>query len=224
MRLSLITAIFIASMCSIQAQVGINTTDPKRMLDVNGNLKIVNLSDKKPEVSYRKILAADENNGNVDYISFPSINQNETKNVEITRSIYLGIAPDNTKVCSCGEISFYLNSDRNAYFKLNSTKVFTSNENATSVTLAYGSKRWETQAYTYKDIIGKTFSNTNFGTYQIMDSTGFTLDNTTSIYTIVLPKQNNMYRLTISALKNSNNATNTNIYSLICEKFYTQSL
>ncbi|MBQ0152165.1 MAG: hypothetical protein KBS61_04660, partial [Chryseobacterium sp.] len=57
-----------------------------------------------------------------------------------------------------------------------------------------------------------------------MDATDFTADNTISVYTIVLPKQSNLYRLTVSTLKNSNSTTNTNIYSLICEKFYTQSL
>lgn len=224
MRLSLISAIFIATISTLDAQVGINTTDPKRILDINGNLKIVKTDNKTTQIPYRNILVADENNGNVDYISFPSINQNETKNVEIIRSIYLGTTPDNSKVCSCGEITFYLNSNKKAYFKLNSTKVFTTNNNANSITLAFGAKRWEGQGYTYRDITEKTFLTTNYSDYQSMDATDFTADNTISVYTIVLPKQSNLYRLTVSTLKNSNSTTNTNIYSLICEKFYTQSL
>lgn len=224
MKLSFVIATVVASIIPLKAQVGINTSEPTRSLDVNGNLKVVELSNKTGVTDYRKIAVANASNGNVDYMTFPSINQNETKNVEVTRTIYLGSNPDNNKTCSCGEITFYLNSNRKAYFKLNSDKVFKTNSNASSIILAYGVKRWDSQSYNYQDISNKIFTTGNFGTYQTLDSSDLSANNSIRIYTIVLPNQNNLYRITLSSLLNSNSLTNPNIYSLICEKFYTQTL
>lgn len=201
--------------------VGIKTQSPERNLDVNGNLKVSTLTNKTSDGLYRKILTANVDNGDVDYISFPSINQNEIRNVEISRSIYLGSTPNNSKECSCGDITFYLNTNNTAYFKLRNTKVFTSNNSASSISLAYGLKRWIGTEYQYSDIYNKTFTSTNYNTYQTLDNITFSTNTTTRIYTIVLPNQNNMYRLTASVLKNT---STLNIYSLICEKFYTQSI
>lgn len=202
-------------------KVGINTQDPKRNLDINGNLKVSTLTNKTGDELYRNIVTGNTDTGDVDYISFPSINQNEIKNVEISRSIYLGTTPNNTKECSCGDINFYLDTNLTAYFKLKSNKVFTSNNGASAISLAYGSKRWTASGYQYSDIYNKTFTSTNYNTYQPLDNVTFSTNNTTRIYTIVLPNQNNMYRLTASVLSNT---SIINIYSLICEKFYTQSI
>lgn len=58
----------------INAQVGINTPTPTRTLDVNGTSRIRVISDKSADTNYTQVLTTDAN-GNVDYVSKSSLNQ-----------------------------------------------------------------------------------------------------------------------------------------------------
>lgn len=218
---------FILSILSltIHAQnVGINTTEPKRNLDINGNLKVSVMSDKSNLEEYSELLVAEKDNGNIDKIKIPALDQSETKNVEVVRNIYLGTSANNEKECSCGEITFKIDNTNTAKIKLNSTTPLTS-IGATSFTFGFGVKQWANQAYSYYDRKGATalnFSTSNYSTYQSLDvNNAFNNSNVIKIFTLILPAQNDLYRLTISRLKNTENI---DIFTLICEKFYTQTI
>lgn len=58
----------------INAQVGISTPTPTRTLDVNGTSRIRVISDKSADTNYTQVLTTDAN-GNVDYVSKSSLNQ-----------------------------------------------------------------------------------------------------------------------------------------------------
>lgn len=57
------------------SQVGVNTTDPQRTLDVNGNLRIRSISDVNADATYDRVLLMDSDgantSGNVDFNSVP---------------------------------------------------------------------------------------------------------------------------------------------------------
>ncbi|MBO6212364.1 hypothetical protein [Algoriella sp.] len=219
------------------SQVGIGTETPSRMLDINGDLRIRQLDDKtdNTDESYRYLLSAKDDeknqadvvtkvNGQVDKISFPSLLQSSSNNVEVKKIIYRGDA-DKTKKCSCGDLTIYLdkssvNTDILSFIHLNSTDVFVNN-NAESITLKYGQKKYTGTAYTYADD-GITFTKSR-GTeaYNQLDTSNLNSGNTVRIYTIVLPGENNLYRFTVSRFLNN---STTYINSLICEKFYIQSI
>lgn len=199
--------------------VGINTDNPTRTLDVNGNLRVTGIPDVTGNVNYPNILSINKNNGNIDYVKPSAFMQSDINNVEVKRSIYIASAPDPTKECSCGDIKFRINDSNTAEFKLNSNSVFTSN-NTSTFDLDYGIKRWTSTYYNYfNDTI--TFTSANYSNYQTLDPELFNSSNTVRIYTIILPKQNNLYRLTITRILNTPVA---HTFSLICEKLYIETL
>ena len=209
--------------------VGINTTSPTRELDINGNLRVTKTSDKTNNLPHKYLVAQDRNTGNIDYITFPALDQNDAKNVEISKNIYISNSPIDSKTCSCGELTFYIkNSDNKPYIKLASPVIFSYlSENeptpVNSFTLGYGVKGWSGTTYEYRNLTNKTFNTANFGTFQEMDSSPFAIANTATvrIYSIVLPKQNNLYRITLSRVQNS---ALLHQYGLMCEKFYIQEI
>lgn len=199
--------------------VGINTENPTRKLEVNGDFRVTTLPDVTGNANYSKIISTDKNNGNVDNLTASSFMQSEVNQVEVKRSIYLASAPDDAKECSCGDITFRINSSDMAEMKLNSDKIFTS-LNTTAFELDYGIKRWTSTYYNYFNDT-TYFTNLNYSTYQSLDPELFNSNNTVRIYTIILPKQNNLYRLTLSRLANT---SSIHTFGLICEKFYIQTL
>lgn len=199
--------------------VGINTENPTRKLDVNGNLRLATLPDVTNDSNFPKIMAVNKDNGNVDHITASSFMQSDVNNVEVKRSIYLAPTPDDTKECSCGDMTFRINNSNIAEFKLNSNAIFNS-INSTAFELDYGIKRWTSTYYNYfNDTVNFTLAN--YSTYQTLDPELFNSNNTVRIYTIILPKQNNLYRLTLTRLANTDS---NHTFSLICEKFYIQTL
>lgn len=165
----LILSFLLLGISGFSQNVGIGTTTPTRSLDVNGDFRITKTTDKTNAATHKSLLATDKNTGNVDYISIPSLDQSDAKNVEIAKTIYISNSPIDTKICSCGELSFYVkNSDNKPYFKLNSTESFDilnagqTTPPITSFTIGYGTKTWIGTNYGYKDIIGKTFTIDNY--------------------------------------------------------------
>lgn len=207
--------------------VGVSTTEPTRTLDVNGNVRLTNTTEKTENAAFEQLVAADSN-GNVDIITFPAVAQSDLVNLEVKKNIYLGTKTENTKECSCGSITFRFNGNK-AEFKLNDPEVFTVNS-FTNFNLSYGIKRFINNnqpdtgngpGYSYDN---KTVSitNSNYGTWKTLDDTVFaTTPNNIRTYTIVLPKLPNLYRLTFSIF---NNTSSQNIYGLVCEKFYTENI
>lgn len=201
---------------------GIGTNMPTRKLDINGDLRVTSTNDVTNNVSYDRIVTASNATGNIDYINISAVAQTETNNVEVKRVVYNSSVPDETKECSCGDVTFRVNNLNTAEIKLNSLTTFVTNGNITNFNLGYGIKRWINNSYNF---VNRTiaFTNLNYSAYQSLDPATFTTgpNYTVRIYTIVPPKQNNLYRLTLSRISN----TNTDFtYALICEKFYIQTL
>lgn len=106
------------------SQVGIGTTNPSRMLHVNGDIKIRNLQFKASDSNYSRVLAID-NQGNIDYVDKSSITPESNGNVDkvIVNNTYTtsGGTPINTESVKCGkfEFSFISNSNTgNVRFRL----------------------------------------------------------------------------------------------------------
>lgn len=225
MKKLLLISILYTGLFSAQ-NVGIGTDTPTRKLDVNGDLRIRSANVVTGNTNYNRIIAADKNTGNVDYVTVSSIPQDETNNVEVKRSIYLATTPITANECNCGDMTFRLNNNGTPEFKLNSTTIFLTNNNITTFDLGYGIKRWSGSSYNYKNRF-VTFTTSNYSTYQVLDdvaiSTAVTSEgNTVRVYTIIPPKQNNLYKVTVS--RTNNNNTSTFAYGVICERFYMQSL
>lgn len=193
----------------LNAQVGINTEVPTRMLDLNGDLRVTVLADKTNTTDYTEILSANSNN-DVDKISKPAIIEDATKQIEIVKSIYNATASDNTRIAECGKLSFRINAS-----KIEMKLLY---QPTTPITLTYGGKRWgqTTNNYTYNNL-STSYSTTDWNTYKQIDPT-FTLSQGAYLnYHFIVPGDGDLYRLTAAQLKNS--TTNSN-YSLICERFY----
>lgn len=203
-------------------RVGINIKDPQRTLDVNGNLRVTNIVDKSTIAGTDHLIAANRQNGNVDYIDVKSLQQSGKNNMEVGRSIYNATTADANKECNCGDIIVRFNGNK-AEFKLKTTDVFTSN-GETNFNLSYGIKRFSGSSYSYVNKTNVAFQNVNnqaldyYNKYRNLDDIDFT-DSMIGIYTLVLPKQDDLYRITMGRFSNS---STTRTYSLICEKFYLQ--
>lgn len=204
--------------------VGINIEEPERVLDINGSLRVTKMIDKSNNVTSEKLLAVNRDNGNVDYIDISALQQSNKNNMEISRIIYNATDADINKECECGEISMRFNNQL-AEFKLKSKEIFESN-NFSEFNLVYGIKRFKGTSYEYKNKSAVKFQITNpslstfYNKYQLLDGDVFE-NNTIRIYTIVFPKQANMYRLTLSRF---NNSDVKKTFGLICEKFYLQNV
>ena len=57
---------------NLYSQVGINTNNPERALDINGNLKIRELTNKTSDSNYNRILITD-NEGNIEAVDRSSL-------------------------------------------------------------------------------------------------------------------------------------------------------
>lgn len=206
--------------------VGVGTDSPTRKLDVNGDLRIRSAASVTGDNNYNRIITANKDTGDIDYITVSSIPQDEKNNVEVKRIIYLATAPVTANECNCGDMTFRLNNNGTPEFKLNSTTIFLTNSNITTFDLGYGIKRWTNATYNYSNR-SVNFTTDNYSTYHTLDNvaipTVFTAaGNTVRIYTIVPPKQNNLYKITVS--RTNNNNTSTFAYGVVCERFYMQSL
>ncbi|MGV4413702.1 hypothetical protein [Chryseobacterium sp. T1] len=218
---SLATFIFAKSQ-----NIGIATDSPTRTVDVNGNIIITDLKDKTNVAGYNNLLTASKANGNVDYIKTTALIQSELNNMAVIRVLYNATAADSSKECACGDVVFRFNGE-NAEFKLLTDTVFKTN-NVTNFSVSYGIKRFINNSYSYDNKTNVVFvndnsaANTYYNKYRLLDDTVFNSDNNTvRIYTIVLPKQGNLYKLTLSRLRNTSTLTN---YALICEKFYVKEI
>ena len=207
--------------------VGIDTSIPIRTLDINGDLKIKTTNLVTGNTNYTKIVSANKNTEEVDYLGIFSVNALDDKNnVDVKRSLYLAAAPVTANECQCGDFTFRLNTSGFPEFRLNSNTVFLTNNNISSFKLGYGVKRWTGNSYNYVNR-SVDFTSSDYLTYHSLDDLSFpTTDdasgNTIRIYTIVPPKQNKLYKVTILRNKNSNN--NVYLYGIVCERFFMQSI
>ncbi|MFV0148960.1 hypothetical protein OBK08_13460 [Empedobacter falsenii] len=94
---------------STYSQIGIGVNNPTRMLHVNGDIKIRNLSFKASDPNYSRVLAID-NQGNIDYIDktsiLPESNGNINKIVVNNSYTTSGGTPINSQTLKCGKFEF----------------------------------------------------------------------------------------------------------------------
>lgn len=197
--------------------LGINTENPRGTLDVNGNVRIEVLKDKTKVPEYSKLISTNETN-QINYIDFPAVKKKVNSDVTISKLIYNAEGTDSSKETSCSNLTFKLDGTQpRVYMKLNNWYIGSAKN---SINVEYGVKRWgnvsgTTNGYIYKNLT-RTFSNQNFQDYQELDNqilnSGAVL-----IFHIVLPGEGDLYRVTASRLKNTENQSN---YSVVCEHFY----
>lgn len=101
--------------------VGINTTNPTRTLDINGNLKISNLTNASEDGGFAKILIADAV-GNVDYIVRADLLPAKdiyTSNKEVINNLYSNTveAGISSKEIKCGKFKFAFGDTSESYIK-----------------------------------------------------------------------------------------------------------
>ncbi|MFV0231425.1 hypothetical protein OBJ94_13625 [Empedobacter falsenii] len=101
---------------STYSQIGIGVNNPTRMLHVNGDIKIRNLSFKASDPNYLRVLAID-NQGNIDYVDKSSITPDSNNNINkiIVNNTYTtsGGTPINTESLKCGKFEFSFISNSN---------------------------------------------------------------------------------------------------------------
>lgn len=119
--LVLIAAITSQYVVAQYGNVGINTTNPSRTLDINGNLKISKLTDVSEDGGYSKILTAD-GIGNVDYIVRADLLPAKdiyTSNKEVINNLYSNTQEAGilNKEIKCGKFKFAFGDTTESYIK-----------------------------------------------------------------------------------------------------------
>lgn len=203
----------------LSAQVGINTANPKRTLDVEGNLRVRELTDKSQAPSYNKILVVNPD-GNIDYINkqdLQPVKDEFTADKQVLNNIYSTTTgkADDTKFVSCGNFDFAfrnIGANTNIQYRLKNTP--TSNVTV-YITLEqnYSSNGYQFQVPT----AGKTFTSTtnNFGD---LPTYGANIVNSElNVLYLLYPGESNLYRLTFYRLDQT--TPKTNDFVTVCEKF-----
>ena len=206
------------------AQVGIDTNTPTRALDINGNLKIREISDESDNGQYTKVLVTNAD-GNVDYIYkkdlLPATDE-FTSNKEVINNIYsnnvqLGI---DTKVITCGKFQFSFSSESDSKIRFNLTEKPSENidiymsmeQNWTGSGFQFyqGTSSSNTTAF--------KFTTTDWNTPKEFASANLAEFEQNVMY-FQYPKDPSFYRLTIYRVNHTVNKENTWSFVSACEKF-----
>ena len=203
----------------LSAQVGINTANLKRTLDVEGNLRVRELTDKSQAPSYNKILVVNPD-GNIDYINkqdLQPVKDEFTADKQVLNNIYSTTTgkADDTKFVSCGKFDFAfrnIGANTNIQYRLKNTPT---SDVTVYITLEqnYSSNGYQFQVPT----AGKTFTSTtnNFGD---LPTYGANIVNSElNVLYLLYPGESNLYRLTFYRLDQT--TPKTNDFVTVCEKF-----
>lgn len=203
----------------LSAQVGINTANPKRTLDVEGNLRVRELTDKSQAPSYNKILVVNPD-GNIDYINkqdLQPVKDEFTADKQVLNNIYSTTTgkADDTKFVSCGKFDFAfrnIGANTNIQYRLKNTPT---SDVTVYITLEqnYSSNGYQFQV----PMAGKTFTSTtnNFGD---LPTYGANIVNSElNVLYLLYPGESNLYRLTFYRLDQT--TPKTNDFVTVCEKF-----
>ena len=203
----------------LSAQVGINTDNPKRTLDVEGNLRVRELADKSQAPSYNKILVVNPD-GNIDYINkqdLQPIKDEFTADKQVLNNIYSTTSgrADDTKFVSCGKFDFAFRnsgSNINIQYRLKSTPT---SDVTVYITLEqnYNENGYQFQVPT----TGKTFTSTT-NRFTDLPTFGANIANSElNVLYLLYPGDSDLYRLTFYRLEQTTPATND--FVTVCEKF-----
>lgn len=185
------------------AQVGVNTDNPSRTLDINGDLRVRTLN-KVTIADYPDVLVTDAD-GNIEKHSAQAIIDAISDLSVETKELYFDNSPDGTKIVPCGRFNFR--------FSDTTKPQIASFENLSTPTTVYylGQLKFHEN--------GKTVTQKNV---VIQKNDDFqTLDNSYSLnsvseYYLSYPGDNHFYRVVFLGRKMT---STQNSYSIICEKF-----
>ena len=196
------------------SQVGINTEQPTRTLDVNGNERLQNTEYKINDPNYNKVLVINDN-GNVDAWDKVDIIAKVSDLIVETKKFYSSVSPDPNIQVPCGKFILRFSDD-----SLNTIpQIKLKAQSSTNTTIYYN-------IITKQNNSGNGFNasstlNTN-QTLLINTNNDFvSLDptytkNQLDEFYLSYPGDNNLYRVTFIARTMS--ATEFS-YAMICEKF-----
>lgn len=196
-------------------QVGINTNQPTRTLDINGDLYISNLENKSTDNNYVNVLVANSE-GEVEAFSKEELKKLFNEETIETKKLYIDNKPDETKVVPCGRFKFrFSNATKPQIALVNNLDVmiyFTRISKISNETIGAGDKN-----VTYDSSLSFTKNDYSFKDL----NSDFNLNNLNEYY-LSYPGDKNMYRVTFLA-RNMIQATQgspaKNNYTIICEKF-----
>lgn len=196
--LNLFTIIF------LNAQVGINTNQPRRALDVNGDLRIRELKLVNKDANYNNIVVVNQDGEVEKYDKIEITNAISDLTVE-TKELYFATTPDGTKIVPCGKFNFRFSSSTIPEIAPISDLAASTPVYFMRIRKYESNQRAVTQGNT-------TIKNSK--TFSVLDRE-YKLDQV-SEYNISYPGDNNLYRVIFLARKMT---TTTNSYSIVCEKF-----
>ena len=193
--------IFIST--NLFSQVGINTNQPTRVLDIDGDLRVRDLK-KVTIADYPDVLVTDVN-GNIEKHSAQAIVDAISDLTVETKELYFNSSPDGTKIVPCGRFNFRFS---------NTTKPQISSVSnlALATTIYYLSQRKYDS--NQKVVLSTSKSIQTIAGFVDLDST-YALNNVGEYY-MSFPGDNNFYRVVFLARKMN---ASQNSYSIICEKF-----
>jgi len=209
------------------SQVGINTENPTRDLDINGDLRVKTTTNKSADTKYTKVLVTDKD-GNIDYWDKSKL-LTITKEIPVeTKKLYFSNAPDPNKIVACGKLDIR--------FSLSSGTQVNSNGDNIRAQIRLNStadKNSEQVYYFYTEKVNKNEDNFNnqvgTATSSTFDKTIYTsignykLNQLTEIF-LTYPGDINYYRIVflvrnMTYTTNNSNWTNSYGFTMICEKF-----
>lgn len=196
--LNLFTIIF------LNAQVGINTNQPTRALDVNGDLRIRELKLVNKDANYNNIVVVNQDGEVEKYDKIEITSAISDLTVE-TKELYFATTPDGTKIVPCGKFNFRFSSSTIPEIAPISDLAVSTPVYFMRIRKYESNQRAVTQGNT-------TIKNSK--TFSVLDRE-YKLDQV-SEYNISYPGDNNLYRVIFLARKMT---TTTNSYSIVCEKF-----
>ena len=196
--LNLFTIIF------LNAQVGINTNQPTRALDVNGDLRIRELKLVNKDANYNNIVVVNQDGEVEKYDKIEITNAISDLTVE-TKELYFATTPDGTKIVPCGKFNFRFSSSTIPEIAPISDLAASTPVYFMRIRKYESNQRAVTQGNT-------TIKNSK--TFSVLDRE-YKLDQV-SEYNISYQRDNNLYRVIFLARKMT---TTTNSYSIVCEKF-----
>lgn len=213
----LVTSIFCVT---FKAQVGINTSQPTRTLDINGDLRLRVANDKGNDSNYNKVIVTNDT-GDVDFWTKQAIvDKMESLYVVNKKFTASKTGPDPNTIVACGRFQFRYNSPLMPQIKLltppsSTTRIYynrirkrdsASNDFTTETGRSYNSN-------VFVDI-GRNNQWRDIGVSS--DATGNFSNDTLDEYYISYPDDQNIYRVTFLARNAGGNNYN---YTMVCEKF-----
>lgn len=224
MKIKILIALIIG--INVFSQVGINTQQPTKTLDINGDLRVRNLEKKSADPNYNKVLVTNAN-GDIEFWDKAAI-QTEMKGTEVENKImYFSSSPSGDLVVPCGKFKLRYSSNTEPQIQLvtaptsTQTIFFSRIRKVNSSDNTFGAANSKRSIRTNETVSIATNNNwVNIGSVSnLTDANGgkYAVDYLDEYY-MSFPGENYLYRITFLARKMATTPA-ANSYSMLCEKF-----